>query len=96
MAGSTDTCAQILKRTAQVLHLSLDDLSELGNPSVEATEALQRLDAYTKLLDRQGNSSGSQQAFGRPFEYLAEVLLSGLQAVLLHLLSAVDDYATAS
>ncbi|KAK9822319.1 hypothetical protein WJX74_006980 [Apatococcus lobatus] len=75
--SNAEACAQLLRRTAQVLRLSVEDLCELGTPSEAAAEALQRLEAFERLLDQgQGNSWTDRQVFEQAFSYLAEVLLS--------------------
>ena len=77
-ASSTEACAQLLRRTATVLQISVDDLQELGSPATEEAAALHRLQAYERLLDQAKDRPAQyQQAFGRSFDYLAEVLLSG-------------------
>ena len=85
-----EACAQLLKRTAEVLRLSADDLVELGSPSTDAAEALVRLEAYERLLIREGGSGTQQQVFGRPYDYLAEVLLSGTSWRRIQLVDHVD------
>ncbi|KAK9868756.1 hypothetical protein WJX84_007936 [Apatococcus fuscideae] len=58
---------------------SEEDLCELGAPSSAASEALQRLEVVEGLLNREtaaGLFWPDQLVFGRPFDFLAEVLLS--------------------
>lgn len=83
--GSAEACAHLLRRTAHVLSLTIDDLHELDTPSTAAAEALQRLQAFARLLDPDPSaSSQEQQVFGTAFGYLAEVLLSGRAFFLFH------------
>ena len=75
---SAEACAHVLRRTAQVLRLSVEDLCELGTPGLAAAEALQRLEAFERLLDQgRGAFWKDQQVLEQAFSYLAEVLLSG-------------------
>ena len=85
-ATSAEACAHVLQRTIQVLRLSAEDLCELGAPSSAASEALQRLEVVEGLLNREtaaGLFWPDQLVFGRPFDFLAEVLLSGAAFMLL-------------